>query len=195
VPELNQIPRKRQFKTHEVCQLTDTQPYVLRFWESEFPQLKPDRRGGQPVYRRKDIDVVMRIKQLLYDEEYTIDGARKRLQQELNGEVEPTEPPVAAEIAPQEAAAESGDRPLIKMAEDHSAGHAATRAEGEMVDRERYDDAIEEIQHLRLRLQEFETALRKADNRLHKAEERAEASRQRIERTVARLEKLVERIG
>ncbi|HXV75429.1 MAG TPA: MerR family transcriptional regulator, partial [Candidatus Polarisedimenticolaceae bacterium] len=89
MPESSHIPRKRQFKTNEVCQLTDTQPYVLRFWESEFPQLNPDRRGGQPLYRREDIDVVMRIKRLLYDEEYTIEGARRRLEQELNGELEP----------------------------------------------------------------------------------------------------------
>jgi DNA-binding transcriptional MerR regulator len=192
VPELNQIPRKRQFKTHEVCQLTDTQPYVLRFWESEFPQLKPDRRGGQPVYRRKDIDVVIRIKQLLYDEEYTIDGARRRLEQELKGEIEP---PVAAEVQSAETAADADDRPMIEMAEDPTARRVATTTEGEAVDRERYDDAIEEIQHLRLQLQELETSLRKADNRAHKAEEQADASRQRIERTIARVERLIGRIG
>lgn len=74
------IPRKLFYKIGEVCQLTDTQPYVLRFWESEFPQLAPKKsRSGQRLYRRKDIDLVLEIKRLLYQEGYTIAGARKKL--------------------------------------------------------------------------------------------------------------------
>ena len=74
------IPRKLFYKIGEVCQLTDTQPYVLRFWESEFPQLAPKKSpSGQRVYRRKDFDLVMEIKKLLYEQGYTIAGARKRL--------------------------------------------------------------------------------------------------------------------
>jgi hypothetical protein len=62
-----QIPEKLFYKAAEVCQITDTQPYVLRFWESEFPQLASEKnRGGQRVYRRSDIDLVFRIKKLLY---------------------------------------------------------------------------------------------------------------------------------
>ena len=76
-----QIPRKTHFKIGEVCRLTDTQPYVLRFWESEFPTLAPQKtRSGQRVYRREDIEMVLRIKQLLYEESYTIAGARKQLE-------------------------------------------------------------------------------------------------------------------
>ncbi|HKN47021.1 MAG TPA: MerR family transcriptional regulator, partial [Candidatus Polarisedimenticolia bacterium] len=75
-----EIPRKLFFKIGEVCQLTDTQPYVLRFWESEFPQLAPTKsRSGQRLYRRKDIDLVLEIKKLLYEEGFTIAGARKKL--------------------------------------------------------------------------------------------------------------------
>jgi DNA-binding transcriptional MerR regulator len=75
-----EIPRKLFYKIGEVCQLTDTQPYVLRFWESEFPQLAPNKsRSGQRLYRRKDIDLVLEIKKLLYDEGFTIAGARKKL--------------------------------------------------------------------------------------------------------------------
>ena len=75
-----EIPRKLFYKIGEVCQLTDTQPYVLRFWESEFPQLAPTKsRSGQRLYRKKDIDLVLTIKQLLHDEGYTIAGARKKL--------------------------------------------------------------------------------------------------------------------
>src|SRR5881296_939703 len=75
--------RKTFYKIGEVCEITDTQPYVLRFWESEFPQLAPRKnRSGQRVYQRKDIDTVIRIKKLLYEEEYTIAGARKKLDEE-----------------------------------------------------------------------------------------------------------------
>jgi DNA-binding transcriptional MerR regulator len=75
-----EIPRKLFYKLNEVCQITDTQPYVLRFWESEFSQLAPQRsRTGQRLYRRKDIDLVLSIKKLLYEEGFTIAGARQKL--------------------------------------------------------------------------------------------------------------------
>jgi len=78
-----EIPNKLFYKIGEVCEITDTQPYVLRFWESEFPQLAPKKnRSGQRVYQRKDIDTVVRIKSLLYEEEYTIAGARRKLEEE-----------------------------------------------------------------------------------------------------------------
>ncbi len=81
-----EIPDKHFFKIGEVCQVTDTQPYVLRFWESEFPQLAPDKtRSGQRVYTRQDIEMVFEIKQLLYDQEFTIAGARKRLEERPRG--------------------------------------------------------------------------------------------------------------
>ncbi len=77
---MSDIPEKPYYKIGEVCQYTDTQPYVLRFWESEFPQLAPEKsRSGQRMYTRRDIDLVLRIKKLLYEEEFTIAGARKRL--------------------------------------------------------------------------------------------------------------------
>jgi len=61
--------------------MTDTQPYVLRFWESEFPQLAPRKsRSGQRLYQKRDVDLVLRIHKLLYDEEYTIAGARRKLE-------------------------------------------------------------------------------------------------------------------
>lgn len=80
------IPNKLFFKIGEVCELTDTQPYVLRYWESEFPALAPAKNSsGQRIYRRKDIETVVRIKQLLYDEGFTIAGAKKRLDVEIAG--------------------------------------------------------------------------------------------------------------
>ena len=75
-----EVPKKLFYKIGEVCSLTDTQPYVLRFWESEFPQLAPRKtRTGQRVYRPRDVEMVLEIKKLLYEEGYTIAGARKKL--------------------------------------------------------------------------------------------------------------------
>jgi DNA-binding transcriptional MerR regulator len=80
------IPNKLFFKIGEVCEITDTQPYVLRYWESEFPALAPAKNSsGQRIYRRRDIETVLRIKQLLYEEGFTIAGAKKRLEAEMSG--------------------------------------------------------------------------------------------------------------
>jgi DNA-binding transcriptional MerR regulator len=80
------IPNKLFFKIGEVCEITDTQPYVLRYWESEFPALAPAKNSsGQRIYRRRDIETVLRIKQLLYEEGFTIAGAKKRLETEMAG--------------------------------------------------------------------------------------------------------------
>lgn len=78
------IPEKIFFKIGEVCDIVDVQAHVLRYWETEFPQLSPQKnRSGQRTYRRRDVEIALRIKQLLYEDEYTINGARKKLQQEL----------------------------------------------------------------------------------------------------------------
>ncbi len=82
------IPNKLFFKIGEVCEITDTQPYVLRYWESEFPALAPAKNSsGQRIYRRRDIETVLRIKQLLYEEGFTIAGAKKKLEAEMAGRV------------------------------------------------------------------------------------------------------------
>jgi len=87
------IPNKLFFKIGEVCEITDTQPYVLRYWESEFPALAPAKNSsGQRIYRRRDIETVLRIKQLLYEEGFTIAGAKKRLESEMQGRVETPQP-------------------------------------------------------------------------------------------------------
>ena len=87
------IPNKLLFMIGEVCEITDTQPYVLRYWESEFPALAPAKNSsGQRIYRRRDIETVLRIKQLLYDEGFTIAGAKKRLESEMQGRVETPQP-------------------------------------------------------------------------------------------------------
>ncbi len=78
------IPEKIFFKIGEVCEIVDVQAHVLRYWETEFPQLSPQKnRSGQRSYRRRDVEIALRIKELLYIDEYTIAGARKKLQLEL----------------------------------------------------------------------------------------------------------------
>ena len=73
----------RLYKIGEVCKLADVQPYVLRYWETEFPQLAPNKSGGgQRLYTRREIDIILRIKQLLYSEGFTIAGAKKKLETE-----------------------------------------------------------------------------------------------------------------
>jgi DNA-binding transcriptional MerR regulator len=78
------VPEKLYFRIGEVAELCRLPAYVLRFWESEFPQLKPIKSStGQRMYRQRDVEYVLRIKQLLYDEGFTIPGARERLKSEI----------------------------------------------------------------------------------------------------------------
>lgn len=78
------IPEKIFFKIGEVCDLVGVQAHVLRYWETEFPMLSPQKnRSGQRSYRRRDVEIALRIKELLYDDLYTIAGAKKKLQSEL----------------------------------------------------------------------------------------------------------------
>jgi DNA-binding transcriptional MerR regulator len=78
--EVPQIPDRLFFRIGDVSDLTGVETYVLRFWESEFPMLSPKKTStGQRQYRRKDVETVLEIKRLLYDEGYTIAGARKAI--------------------------------------------------------------------------------------------------------------------
>jgi DNA-binding transcriptional MerR regulator len=80
------IPEKIYFKIGEVCDLVGVQAHVLRYWETEFPMLAPQKnRAGQRTYRRRDVEIALRIKELLYEELYTIAGAKKKLSSEIRG--------------------------------------------------------------------------------------------------------------
>jgi DNA-binding transcriptional MerR regulator len=82
----SRIPEKLFFRIGEVCDLIKVQPHVLRYWETEFPMLAPQKnRAGQRVYRRKDVEMVFRIRDLLYEEKFTIAGAKKKLLDESRG--------------------------------------------------------------------------------------------------------------
>ena len=76
------IPDKLFFKIGEVSRITGVKSHVLRYWETEFPALNPPKnRAAQRAYRKKDIETILRIKNLFYEENYTISGARKRLRE------------------------------------------------------------------------------------------------------------------
>jgi DNA-binding transcriptional MerR regulator len=80
----SEIPDKLYFRIGEVARLCEVPAYVLRFWESEFPQLKPNKGGtGQRLYRRRDVEMALRVKSLLKEEGYTIPGARQLLKAEF----------------------------------------------------------------------------------------------------------------
>jgi DNA-binding transcriptional MerR regulator len=82
LPLLPDIPRKRYFAIGEVSELCEVKPHVLRYWEQEFPQLKPvKRRGNRRYYQQDDVLMVRRIRSLLYEQGFTIGGARQRLKE------------------------------------------------------------------------------------------------------------------
>lgn len=112
-----QIPNKLYFRIGEVADLLSVKPYVLRYWETEFADIKPAKsKSGQRLYKRRDVEMLVQIKELLYQERFTINGARKRLKelvreqrsQEHNGQValpmapaEQTAPAVSTKSSPQ----------------------------------------------------------------------------------------------
>jgi DNA-binding transcriptional MerR regulator len=90
-----EIPDKLYFRIGEVARLAGIKPYVLRFWETEFPSLGPKKSGtGHRLYRRKEVEMVLEIKRLLYEKRFTIEGARKFL--ETRGKPEPARAAKAA---------------------------------------------------------------------------------------------------
>jgi DNA-binding transcriptional MerR regulator len=112
-----EIPDKLYFRIGEVSRLCDVPAYVLRFWESEFPQLKPHKGGtGQRLYRRRDVEAVLHIKSLLYDEGYTIPGARAVIKTEHRQKT--SQLPLAIEATSRPAAAIPQLRRLQKEMRD-----------------------------------------------------------------------------
>lgn len=97
VPAANPIPAKLYYKIGEVCEIASLPPHVLRFWEHEFPQLVPTKSPkGHRLYRKRDIETILKIKELLYERKFTIKGAREYLGSA--GEVEPTPSKGAGEV-------------------------------------------------------------------------------------------------
>jgi DNA-binding transcriptional MerR regulator len=180
-----EIPRKRQYKAGEVCQYTDTQPYVLQFWESEFPQLKPRKSSsGKPVYSKKDINLILRIKQLIYEEDYTITAARKQLEKEKRrkGGIVPKEsvPKKERARAPERAVPEPVQQEELFV---------------ENVPRERYENALEEISHMKLQLKDADSEIHRLEGELARLQKVAERSAGHSQRAIEILEGLLEKLA
>ncbi len=185
-----EIPDKTFYRLGEVCQATDTQPYVLRFWESEFPQLANVRtRNGQRVYSREDIELILRIKRLLYEEEYTIADARKAL-----------ESASASTAAGRRARAEK--QPALPLASAPGDAEApideadarVSALESKLAElRCRYDDAVREIATLKsaeAELAQARAALEASDAARRAERDRALRVADRLEEVAAALEAL-----
>lgn len=108
------IPDRLYFKIGDVARILKVEPYVLRFWESQFPQLKPNKSGtGQRLYRKRDVEIAVEIKRLVYGEGYTLSGARQAL-----GQAKRTEPQASvAAPAPAQAPAATVAKKRDKVAE------------------------------------------------------------------------------
>lgn len=108
-----QIPEKLFYRINEVATITQVKPYVLRYWETEFPMLSPEKdENDQRRYRKSDIELVLEIKRLLYTEKFTIAGARKQLRSGRgeNAQRQSAPQPMAVEASPAAAPAISADR-------------------------------------------------------------------------------------
>jgi len=100
-----------RYKIGDVCRIADVQPYVLRYWESEFPALSPDRTlQGPRTYTVRELRIIEQIKKLLYDEGYTIAGAKKKLEAELGGRAAESLPAASPEPRPKGEAARPRER-------------------------------------------------------------------------------------
>jgi DNA-binding transcriptional MerR regulator len=103
------IPDRLYFKIGDVARILKVEPYVLRFWESQFPQLKPNKSGtGQRLYRKRDVEIAVEIKRLVYGEGYTLSGARQALGQAKRLESQPAV--AAATQAPAAKVARKSDK-------------------------------------------------------------------------------------
>lgn len=97
-----EIPDRMYFRIGDVAELLGVKPYILRYWESEFPIISPEKsRSGQRVYRRSDVESLLMIRQLLYVERFSIEGARKRIRElRKNGELKTFKDATVSDLAP-----------------------------------------------------------------------------------------------
>jgi DNA-binding transcriptional MerR regulator len=110
------IPDKLYFRIGEVANLCRLPAYVLRFWESEFPQLKPVKSStGQRMYRKRDVESVLRIKQLLYDQGFTISGARQQLRAEIKSDKSQAAIPFPSQPTPEIQHIRQGLREILDL--------------------------------------------------------------------------------
>lgn len=112
-----EIPNRLFFRIGDVAELIGVKPYVLRYWETEFPSISPQKSSsGQRVYKRGDVETLAKIKKLLYEERYSIEGARKRLKElksELRAGTLLDTAPVSKQMAPQGATLVAAPKEIV----------------------------------------------------------------------------------
>jgi len=122
---------KSTFKLNEVCKLANVQPYMLRFWGSEFPRLEAEKSGtGQRLYSRQQVEMILEIRRLLFDEGLTIAGARKRITADL-----PPEPETVGAKRKKPASVGAGGRRSAGTRTPSRSGIEVDKASGERVQR------------------------------------------------------------
>jgi DNA-binding transcriptional MerR regulator len=143
-------PKRLYYKIGEACKLLDIQPYVLRYWETEFPLLAPNKsKSGQRVYSEAELGIIRRIKELLYDEGFTIAGAKKRLEAEMAAGGPAAKPEPEAEAPPAAGPLFAAPRPVAVR-------HLDTRTEEQIEKlREGVGDALRQAREI-LKLLETE---------------------------------------
>lgn len=172
------IPEKLFFKIGEVCDITGIQAHVLRYWESEFPTLAPQKnRAGQRTYRKRDVEMVLRIKELLYEDQYTIAGAKKRLTNELRGasKLKVVTPEMSAHAAGSQPAPqlvpapppeiEEPTRPYIETRPDPAPAEPAPRAYAAEPEPPASDESRAALRRLREQLRDIMLLLQAEDPR------------------------------
>lgn len=144
------VQKRLYYKIGEACKELGIQPYVLRYWETEFPALAPSKsRSGQRVYSEKELEIIRRIKQLLYEEGYTIAGAKKKLETELSsGGPEEGEIAAVAEEAKAEVPAVPSPRATRKKSADPAPALDNDEAERVQTLRSGIEKALEEAREL-----------------------------------------------
>src|SRR2546422_267280 len=109
------VPKKLYYRIGEVCEIVGVQPHVLRYWETEFPRLSPPKnKAGQRTYRPKDIELLLQIRKLLYEDRFTIAGARKKLASEAPAP-KPAPAPEARPVKPETRAARGSGQPAKRL--------------------------------------------------------------------------------
>ncbi|MBN2338577.1 MAG: MerR family transcriptional regulator [Acidobacteria bacterium] len=125
------VPKKLYYKIGEVCEIVGVPAHVLRFWETEFPALAPPKsRSGQRTYRPRDIELLLEIRRLLYDEGFTIAGARKRLG--ARPASPPQETPAARPAPAKERAPKGPDAPPVREEKPGAASDRLERVQSEL---------------------------------------------------------------
>ncbi|HZI64851.1 MAG TPA: MerR family transcriptional regulator [Thermoanaerobaculia bacterium] len=144
-------PKKLYYKIGEACKALDIQPYVLRYWETEFAILSPSKsKSGQRVYTERELEVIRRIKELLYDEGYTIAGAKKKLEAEMSAPAGKSEAPAVKGETPAPARSERARPPrsAATAAEPAALRSSAGGGEGLQDFRQGIEKALKEARHI-----------------------------------------------